>query len=232
MPRAAGDSRGTFGPTTAALKAVQPQPLRAALFLCRQLPDLFSLAGGEVVYPHCATCGGLTRSLFVHCPTCHLDFTSPGHRCSVPPAPTPSALVLRARAALQLVELALPLSVMTKRGQGQWTPARRACWQRKVRHSTTSAAFMACLLLLEQCVARNSLARWFKWTQQTVASQRAVTSFAAFFVRLHAFDEAIRYASTESPAEDENEEEEGPGEKTKKRGVGNRPSRHGMCGEG
>ena len=190
------------------IPAVQPQPLHSALFLCRQLPSLFTHDDLIVHYPHCDECGGLVLPSIDHCPHCHLDYAPALHHVCYSSIPPCCAQIRQAKIDLQLLELALPHQQMTKKARLFWSPARRAMWMRKVRRCSTSAQLLACLLLLEQCVAKGGLMRWYKWAIPSAHAQTAVTSIAAFFVRLHSLDEAIRFVSNQDAVGEIEEDEE------------------------
>lgn len=190
------------------IPAVQPQPLHSALFLCRQLPSLFTRDGLTVYYPHCDECGGILVDPLYHCPQCHLDYSpSLNHACSSS-LPACSSQIRQAKADLQLLELALPLLQMTKKARVFWSPPRRAIWVRKVRRSLNSTELMTCLLMLECCVAKGGLTRWYKWAVPSVHAQVAVTSSASFFIRLHSLDEAIKYIFTQDAVGEIEEDDE------------------------
>lgn len=183
---------------------VTPRPLRAALFLCRTNPAVFALRDGVVAYPHCDLCGGILNEQLFHCPRCHLDFADAGHQCTQNLAI--SKLLAQAKTDLQVIEMAMPLSVLTKKMRVVLSPTRRSIWIRKVRRSRSPRELLVCLFLLEQRMTKASLPRWYKVVVPSPFAQLAVPSLASLVVRIHALDGAIKYVKT---GEGEEEKEKG-----------------------
>ena len=116
----------------------------------------------------------------------------PSHHCPRITLPS-SPQLARAKADLQLLELAIPLSMIPKRIKASWTPARRAIWQRTVRWSETSKALLGCLLVFEHFVGKMGLIHWYRHVLPSVNRQASIDSLSAVIIRLHALDSSIRW---------------------------------------
>ena len=187
---------------TRRLSTIYPRPLQAAFFLCRQLPQLFRIEDSSVHYSSCSLCGAIQFPTLYHCPRCHMDFpiSSQSDSCSTPLHHSCSAISLpssmpfvRAKADMQLLELALPYCAMTKKSKMNWTPTRRSLWIRTVRLCDTPRALLGCLLLLERCVGKGCLIHWYRLVLPSYNAQLSIHSLASLIVRMHALDSSIRW---------------------------------------